>query len=120
INHAGELQIPDILLFPGYTVRGTVRDSKTNEPLEGVAFGSTKVANMRDLAPILSDVEGRFEIPGIMPLPFDKSELSIPFLTMSKDGYATNSLMVKAPQPYSLDNTVIEHDAKLSQMTPEL
>lgn len=120
IVEAKNLEIPDIQLFTGYTVRGVVRDSQSKEPLEGVIFSEGVPGRGANTKSIVSDADGRFEVPNMEPLPFTQEGLILPQITMWKDGYATSPLMIEIPQPYSLDNTVIEHDAKLSKMTPEL
>lgn len=59
--------LPDLFLYGGHTVTGTVRDEATSKPLEGVALWSGTWTDHHQTRKAITDADGSYRLSGIFP-----------------------------------------------------
>ena len=93
VTRSAPVTLPDIALYPGYTLMGQVKDAETKQPLAGAKVGFMMRGSLmggREIEPVVTDSEGRYRLAGVWPFPGlvpDGPALSFRFLEAKLDGY---------------------------------
>lgn len=119
-------ELPDLYVFPGYTLRGYVRDWKTSEPIAGATVGprpNVGVLVGKPPQPTVTDANGYYEIHRMAPYSRkaageEPATISLEFITASKEGYRESMFNPRITTGFDPDSLVVEHDFRIHQENP--
>jgi len=113
--------LPPVFLFPGYTLRGYVRDAESGEPVAGAKVGPmsgpTHMAG-ENTKEVVSDENGFYEITGMRAY-YGKAHgdeperISSELISVEKDGYRRNSHMPRIDGKFDPKNLILNHDFRI-------
>jgi protocatechuate 3,4-dioxygenase beta subunit len=120
---------PDILVYPGHTLKGRVLDKQTGQPIPNASIspglprgagllGSTGSSPSRPTA--ISDQDGNYSLPGLKPSAntlrsTEDDHLTFLFVTATAEGYASQRFTPRAPHSFDEESLTLQHDFELEQ-----